>query len=462
MKFFRLFVFTIISTLSFSNVMAQSLSGKWEGKLEIQGISIPLVFHIQESEEDGWAATMDSPDQGVRGLKVDQVTFQDSRVLLNLKSMGIQYEGEINEAYTLIDGKLIQSGFPVPLILERKGDPIVLNRPQTPKPPFPYHQEEVEFENEEADIRLAGTFFKPKDKTDFPTVVIISGSGAQDRNFEIAGHKIYLVLADYLVRQGIAVLRYDERGVGASEGFFAFATTADLASDVKAAIRYLQSREDVNEEKIGLIGHSEGGIIAPMLAAEVEDVRYIAMLAGPGVGSDTLMLQQTEAIYQLQEDDPQKVDSVLTISSQLYAAVKNIEDMPSLRDSLLAIFQANSEGTELQFNQQIAGLMSPWYRYFIKIVPSTYLTKVKCPVLVLNGDKDLQVLAEPNTEGIRKALEKGGNEQVAIQILPNLNHLFQTSETGDPSEYTELDETFAPVAMKAIADWINSLSFGRY
>jgi alpha/beta superfamily hydrolase len=462
MKLFRLFLFASIGVLSVSNLPAQSLSGNWEGKLEVQGISIPLVFHIQESEEGEWKATMDSPDQGVKGLNVDQVTFKDSKVLLNMKSMGIQYEGEINEDYSIIDGKLIQGGFPVPLILERKGAVTVLNRPQTPKRPYPYHEEEVEFENEEADILLAGTFFKPKDKTDFPTVIVISGSGAQNRDFDIAGHKIYLVLADYLVKQGIAVLRYDERGVGASEGFFSFATTADLASDVKAAIRYLQNREDVNEEKIGLIGHSEGGIIAPMLAAEMEDVRYIAMLAGPGVGSDTLILQQTEAIYRLQEDDQQKIDSVLNISSQLYTAVKNIDDIPMLRDSLLAIFQANSEGTELQFNQQIAGLMSPWYRYFIKVVPATYLTNVKCPVLVLNGDKDLQVLAEPNTEGIRKALEKGGNEQFTIQILPNLNHLFQTSETGDPSEYTELEETFSPIAMKAITDWINSLSFGRY
>lgn len=339
------------------------------------------------------------------------------------------------------------------------------NRPQEPKEPFDYTSEDITFINYLADsIQLAGTLTLPKNIKNPPVAILISGSGAQNRNEELMGHKPFLVIADYLTKNGIAVLRYDDRGVGESKGNFQTATTFDFATDVEAAIHYLKTRNDIDTKKIGLIGHSEGGLIAPMVASKNKDVAFIVLLAGPGVNGADILKTQARKAGELAGTPEGFLDENEKLASIIYDIIRTNTDEDIIKTKItkeLNDYKTNNPMsllapyiTPVMIEQQLSVLKSEWICNFIRIEPKDYLEKTTCPVLALNGSKDFQVLPDINLEGIKNGLEKAGNKNVTIQKLDGLNHLFQTAETGSMQEYSKIEETFSPMALEIIKNWI--------
>jgi len=438
----------------------QDITGDWNGMLEAGGMKLRLVLHIT-AVGDSLSATFDSPDQGAFGLEVSSVTYDPPRLVVEVASPRIIYSGELKDG--VIVGTFNQSGFTAPLDMHREElEAPVYNRPQDPKEPYPYRVEDVKFENWRDGITLAGTLTLPTGAKKYPAVVLISGSGAQDRNEELLGHKPFLVIADHLTRNGIAVLRYDDRGHAESEGDYATATSADFATDVMSAVRYLQSRNDIGT--IGLMGHSEGGIIAPMVASEMPDVGFIVLLAGTGIRGDKLLLKQEELILKAGEQDQEYIENLLYVNSRVFDMVINIADTDSLKaharefiqrcvaDSLVEVPEGFTPQEMIE--QSVNQTTSPWMLYFIRHDPAPVLEKVRCPVLALNGSKDLQVPPKENLDAIAAALEQGGNTHFRTVEFKYLNHLFQECETGHPSEYATIEQTFSPRVLNVITRWI--------
>lgn len=445
-------------------LFGQDITGQWNGLLKVQGTQLRLVFNIAKAD-NGYSATMDSPDQNAKGIPVSTVTFENSTVKLTVSSAKIEYEGVLGADNT-ITGTFKQGGMTLPLNLSKeKIEKEIVKRPQEPAKPHPYYEEDVTIENTRAGITLAGTLTLPKKGGQFPVVVLISGSGPQNRDEELMGHKPFLVLSDYLTRNGIGVLRFDDRGIGASKGSFATATSFDFSTDVEACVDYLMTRKDVNQKKIGLMGHSEGGIIAPMVASRSKNVAFIVLLAGTGIPGDELLLLQQELIGRasgVREADLQlaktinkgafelvnKATNTLQLKSDLTAYLKQVlKDHP---DMAKQAGMTDDQFIALQLNE----LTNPWMQYFVHYNPVPTLKKVKCPVLAINGEKDLQVPPRENLEAIKKALKKGGNKKGVTRMLPNLNHLFQECITGAPAEYSTIEQTFSPTAMAVVLQWL--------
>jgi fermentation-respiration switch protein FrsA (DUF1100 family) len=423
------------------------------GTIELGGgIKVRVVFHIVNTE-NGLTATLDSPDQGMKGLPATKVTRDGATVKIDIEKIGGTFEGQVAADSNSIVGTFTQGG-PTPLVLHRLKDEseIELRRPQNPTKPYPYHDEDVTYDNKIQNVTLAATLTIPQGKGPFPAVVLITGSGPQDRDESLLGHKPFLVLSDYLTRHGIAVLRADDRGTAKSTGNFATATTADFATDTEAGINYLKTRPEVDTHKIGLIGHSEGGIIAPMIAARNPDVAFIVMMAGSGVPGDEILVAQVEAIAESSGKTHDEAVKAGAKQREILTLVKTEKDPAKLEKDLKE--KLADEGMEAQLGIEIKALTSPWFRYFMSYDPATALRKVTCPVLVLNGEKDKQVPPAQNLPAIRKALEQAGNKHFEIDELPSLNHLFQTAKTGSPSEYAQIEETIAPVALDKMSTWI--------
>ena len=429
------------------------LDDTWLGSIDAGAIRLRIVFHIR-STPGGLAATMDSPDQGAMGIPVTSVTREGSLFRLEMKQIDGRYEGQISEDKTSIVGTWIQRGNSTALVLKPLKDKagIELKRPQNPVRPYPYREEEVSYENKVQGDKLAGTLTVPPGKGPFPAVLLITGSGPQDRDESLLGHKPFLVLSDYLTRRGIVVLRADDRGVGKSTGTFATGTTADFATDVDAGVEFLKSRSEVDLHKIGLIGHSEGGIIAPMVAARNHDVDFIVMMAGSGVPGAQILVEQTLLISEANGMSKEDAEKNAVEESDLLSFVVKEKDSPRFKQELRDRLAGKMK--EPQLGAQLSVLTSPWFEYFLAYDPAPALRQVKCPVLALNGELDLQVPARQNLPAIRKSLEEGGNMDFEIDELPGLNHLFQTAKTGAPSEYSSIEETMSPIAMEKIGTWI--------
>ena len=332
-------------------------------------------------------------------------------------------------------------------------------RPQEPKPPFDYIVEDVVFENKTDSVKLAGTLTIPKNAKDFPTVILISGSGPQNRNSEILGHKPFLVMADYLTKNGIAVMRVDDRGTAESEGDYNQTGLQGFVRDTESALVYLKTRNDINTSKIGLLGHSLGGVIAPIVASESNDVAFIIMLAGPGIRGDKLMLLQ-KAMVERQMGIPET--AIDTGQKNIGGAYEIILDSTTQNDSLtpklITYFKTAFGGMlpENQVNALSSQLTFPWLVDFIRFDPSISLSKTSCPVLALNGSNDLQVPAAKNLKAIDSILKANGNKNVTTRNLEGLNHLFQESETGMPQEYALIDQTFSTLVLELMAEWIKN------
>jgi len=450
------------------SVSAQDITGEWNGLLKVGGMQMRLVFHITKSDA-GYSATMDSPDQGAKGIPMNKATYENRGLTVELEAARIKYTGILNDTGVVV-GTFNQAGQSFPLNMSRKAlVKVTVNRPQDPAKPYPYYSEEVTFENKNDNFTLAGTLTLPKKEGKFPVVVLITGSGPQNRDEELMGHKPFLVLSDFLTRNGIAVLRYDDRGTFASKGNFAKATSADLSTDVEAAVEFLKTRKDIDLKKIGLIGHSEGGIIAPMVAANRKDIRFIVLMAGTAIPGGELLLLQQELIGRgmgMKEEDLKKTAE---INRDAYHIITENNDTSILKTELKDFIKLKIKevpGIEIPkdgnvddiVKTQLTLLTSPWMMSFIKYNPAYTLEKVKCPVLAINGSKDLQVPASVNLPAIENALKKGGNKNVRVKELPGLNHLFQECTTGLPSEYATIEQTISPVALNEITNWIKTLN----
>ena len=449
----------IIAFLATLTTYAQDITGQWNGVLKVQGMALRLVFNISKTDT-GYSATMDSPDQSVKGIPVTTTTFENGKLALEVTNAGIKYNGELKDSELV--GTFKQGGMEVPMNLSRKTiEKELPKRPQEPKKPYPYYTEDVTFQNQKATITLAGTLSLPKKEGVFPVVVLITGSGPQNRDEELLGHKPFLLLSDYFTKNGIAVLRYDDRGIGQSTGDFKTATSADFATDVESAIAYLETRKEINKKKIGLVGHSEGGIIAPMVAAKSKDVNFIVLLAGTGIQGDKLLLLQDELISRASGVSEDEIKKTIEINSKLFDLVNKSTDNEKLKADMTILLKADTTKLSNEMSQdefiaeQVNQLASPWMQYFIKYDPAPTLEKVKCAVLAVNGGKDMQVPKE-NLTAIENALKKGGNTHVTIREFPELNHLFQECKTGAPSEYAEIEQTFSPIALDQITKWIQS------
>ena len=434
-------------------------TGDWLGALEVQGVSLRLVFHVERSD-DGLTATLDSVDQGANGIPVSSVTFVDGTLTAKIQAVGGGYEGILQEDGTL-EGTWTQGALSLPLKLERQTEPVVLHRPQEPKEPFPYRSEEVTFENQKAGVTLAGTLTLPEGQGPFPGAILISGSGPQDRDESLMGHRPFLVLADHLTRQGIAVLRYDDRGTAQSTGDFGAADSRDFADDTRAAVAWMKGRSEIST--IGLVGHSEGGLIAPMVALDTEAVDYLVLLAGPAQTGREVMLEQTERLFKARDMETERRAELRELQAELFDRILTGASEEKIHEALSAVIDLQSGGVlseedrRAQAEIQAKQLTSPWFRYFLAYDPAPTLAEVKQPVLAINGAKDFQVPSEIHLPAIAAALKSGGNEHFETMEMEGLNHLFQTSVTGMLDEYAKTEETFAPVALEKISSWILSV-----
>ena len=442
-----------------SSVSAQDISGTWHGKLSIPTGSLTIVFHISQTEQGTYVTTLDSPDQGANGIKTQTTSFNDSTLIIQIPVIHASYKGKLNSDNT-INGTFTQ-GMPLPLNL-KKGEASRPKRPQEPQPPFPYRSEEVTVKNERDGINLAGTLTLPEKGTKFPAVVMVTGSGAQNRDEEIMGHKPFFVIADYLTRNGIAVLRCDDRGTAASQGTHATATNEDFATDTEAMVNYLRSRKEINAKKIGIIGHSAGGIIAFIVAKKDPSIAFVVSLAGAGVRGDSLMLKQVELISKSQGMPDAVWQGMKPSIRNRYAILQQTDKTPEeLQKELYADVtktmspeQLKDLNTIQQLSAQISSMTSPWYLHFMRYDPAQDLKKLKCPVLALNGEKDIQVDAAMNLAAIQERITGNGNKNVTVKAYPNLNHLFQTCKKGTLAEYGQLEETINPEVLKDIIEWI--------
>jgi pimeloyl-ACP methyl ester carboxylesterase len=446
----------------------QGAEGFWQGSLQAGVFKLRLLMKISRTADGKLTGTLDSLDQGVNDIPMETVTFKDGALHVEMKRIRATYDGRLNADGTQITGEFDQ-GAKMPLDLTRiaKAEDAALKRPQTPAKPYPYDEVEVTYDNQQDKIKLAATLTLPRGAGPFPAVVLITGSGQQDRNEALLGHQPFLVLADYLTRRGIAVLRADDRGMGGTSKGAASDTSENYMYDALAGVEFLKSRKEINPKQIGLVGHSEGGMIAPMAAAKSADVAFIVLMAGPGIPGDKLLMMQNQLIATAECNA--EVKESMAQSARLFELVKNETDIAVAKQKIEAervkLEEASRKKLEAQLSgakAQLNGLMTPWFHYFLNYDPRPTLLKVHVPVLAINGSTDTQVPPKEDLEAIDQALKDAGNHDYKIVLLPKLNHLFQTSETGAPSEYGTIEETIAPLALQTMGDWIVAHTSGAH
>lgn len=445
-------------------IHAQDISGRWNGTVQIsEDKSIDFVFTIS-TDENGYKTIIDIPSQRVEGLKPQNTSFKGGVLFIDGANLGIKYEGKFNTTSERFEGKFTEGANSLRLHL-KKGELTsekTVKRPQEPVEPYPYLEEEVVFANKEANVSLAGTLTLPGNNKKSPVVILISGSGPQDRDETFANHKPFWILADHLTRQGIAVLRFDDRGVGKSTGNFSKATTADFSTDVLSAVKYLKSRHDIDSNNIGLIGHSEGGIIAPLAANQTKDVSFIVLLASTGIPGSEISLMQSISMRPFPVPNEAAYEQAIRKAIAIAASNK---ELSVIKNELLEHYNATITpilnplvGDDKKVTQIINGLIetrtTPWVRYFYNYNPATEIEKLSIPVLSLNGTNDTQVVAEINQKGIKDALIKGKNKDFKVLKLEGLNHFFQESKSGKMDEYSKIEQTFSPIALNEISSWV--------
>ncbi len=467
-KFLGVLIVMFISTQLYGQ--QQDLSGIWTGELTLPNtLKLTVVFNIIKDDTGKYTTTLDSPDQGAKGIPTESTEINGDSIIIQIPLIKGSFVGNIFCEEKKIEGKWNQGGMSLDLVLNKVDKLEEAKRPQEPKEPYPYKSEDVTFENKIDSVTLAGTLTLPENGNNFPAVVLISGSGGQDRNEELLGHKPFLVLSDFLTRNGIAVLRFDDRGIAKSTGDFSKATTEDLVKDVLAAVNYLMNRKEINHSKIGLIGHSEGGMIAPMAAVDSKDVAFIVLMAGIGISGDSILILQSELIQKAEGTPEDEIKKSIKEQREIYSMIIKSNDDEALINQLREKFNAEYAlmteeeksklgDPEVYLNMQIKTLTSPWFKFFLKYNPQPTLEKVKCPVLAIDGEHDLQVPAQQNLSAIEMALKKGGNKNYEVKMLPGLNHLFQTSVTGAVSEYGTIEETISPLALQTMLDWIKKVT----
>jgi uncharacterized protein len=435
------------------------VEGLWQGALEANGLRLRFQLHVSHDPQGELIAALDSLDQFVSGLPAAKVSQKDSAFHFEIPSLSSTYDGTLDATKSSIAGEWSQTEIKAKLEFKRSDQPLELRRPQNPSKPYPYREEEVTFSNAKAGVDLAGTLTLPNGAGPFAAAVLIAGSGPQDRDGAIANHKPFLVLSDYLTRKGIAVLRYDKRGVGQSTGSLEMATTLDLAGDTESAIVYLKSRKDIDAGKIGLIGHSEGAMIAPAIAASSHDIPWVVLLAAPATKGEDTLLNQSDLIARAGGLSDAQVLTSLNFDKEAYDLLQKEQDSAVVIEKLKALVKESGLDTTMPpdaLQAQLHMMTSPWFRYFLAYDPLPDLKKTKCPVLALYGEKDLQVPPKINLPMVQKAFADAANSQTDVRQLPDLNHLFQHAYTGSPTEYAAIDETFSPQALQIIGEWVQA------
>jgi fermentation-respiration switch protein FrsA (DUF1100 family) len=434
--------------------MAQTVSeldGDWDGALVAgAGIKLRMSLHI-ESHGGVTDVTLVSIDEGNAKVPITAITRAGKNVSLDAHAVPGVFTGAISDDGNTIAGTLKPA---LPLTFTRRAagavTPTAMKRPQEPKPPFPYKSEDVSFTGP-GGITLAGTLTTPQGAGPFSAVVLVQGSGPHDRDENVLTHKPFLVLADALTRRGIAVMRADKRGVGKSTGDYAIATTEDFADDTQATVAYLRTLKTIDSRKIGLIGHSEGGLIAPMVAVKDPHIAFIVLMAGLGLKGEDILLMQQRLIGQAMGTSPGALDKNAETARKIYKAARAGKDTDDAKARVTAVLLASGTPPE-QAAVKAALPASPWFRFFLDYDPVPVLRQVKCSVLAIDGSLDLQVPPKEDLAAIKTALT--GTRDVTVAELPGLNHLFQTAKTGAPSEYGEIEETIAPAALVLIGDWV--------
>lgn len=462
----KLFVLLICILTAAAGLNAQDITGAWQGEIPANGKQLQMVFNIKKINDTSYTATFDSPNQKAFGIPCSKTAMIGDSLFIEVGKAGISYKG-LWDKKKAISGTFIQGTAKLPLNLE------VQLRPQTPKQPYGYYSEDVEYDNADRSLHYGATFTRPHGSGKYPAVIIITGSGTQDRDGTLFGHKLYWVLADYLTKNGIAVLRVDDRGAGKStlgdKG--KNATTLDFSYDVETGLNYLESRPDVDKKHVGLIGHSEGGMIAPMVAARRQDVSFIVMWGASEVGGAQINEEQNAYALRKSGLDSLSTKAFIDLHSQILPLFASSPNKDTLDKRIQVIFdnwkknQSQKVLDDLKVHDnsiigQTLFLMYnsiydvPWIRFFFAYNPQTDLAKVKCSVLAINGEKDTQVLAAENLSLIKKILTENGNKDFEVKAIPGLNHLLQTAQTGDFTEYGKIEETISPVALNIICNWI--------
>lgn len=461
----------LVSSL-YSLAQSEKFIGIWEGELDAGVQKLKMVFSFKKNTNGVMVVSIQAPQQSPMQIPADTLVFlSPTEISLQKKQFNMSFTGKLINDST-INGNFVQ-GMHVPLELKKVQKASAteqIKRPQTPKPPFPYKSVDIKFPNKKGGFDLAGTLTLPdtvKGKT-YPAVVLISGSGAQDRDETILGHKPFAVIADHLTKKGFAVLRYDDRGTAGSGGSRATATTADYADDTRAAVEYLKTNAFINKNKIGLIGHSEGGMIAPMVAASSKDIQYIVLLAGPGIPCIDLLAEQNVAIFKANGMNPASADAYGPMFKSLTAAIIQAKDTaeafskgaklveewnvsPEIKETFRVVTAADKAA---YVKSMVEELYHPWFRYFLSYKPAPVLQQLSCAVLALNGSKDIQVLPASNLAGIEASLKKSRSKNYEVKEIPQLNHLFQTCRQCTLAEYGELEESFSPAALEVIGSWL--------
>ena len=423
-----------------------------------------LVLHVERGATGTLTGKLDSPDQGAMGIAIDSLWVTGDSLHVEMRRMRAKYDAQMSADDSTLAGLWKQGDYTLPLTLKRNDQAPADRRPQDPRRPYPYDTLDVEYPNAKAGVKLAGTLTTPRGAGPFPCAILITGSGPENRDEELFNHRPFRVLADHLTRKGIAVLRVDDRGVGGSTGHVTGATSEDFASDVMAGIEFVKTRKEIDAKKIGLIGHSEGGLIAPMVAVRSKDVAFVVLMAGPGVRGDSILIMQAAAMRRLQgmgEEQIARESAVMRRAHELVrrgdslAIVRATRELVDVQAAMVPADQRASLGNLDTLAAQAARqLSSPWLRFFVSYDPGPTLRKVKCPVLALNGSKDFQVPPAENLAAISAALKAGGNRDATVKELPGLNHMFQTANTGAISEYATIEETLASAALAEMSSWI--------
>lgn len=446
----------------------------WTGAIHPLFQKLELQIRVYKRDGGKDKILFDSITQKAGGFKATR-SIDAEKWIIDVPSIAGKFAGIASADGAEVSGKWTQGGLNLELQLKKAAravtnDDTVVRRPQNPVPPFPYSEESVSFGNLIDDVTLAGTLTVPQGDGPFPAAILISGSGPQDRDESLMDHKPFWVIADYLTRHGTAVLRYDDRGVAQSTGNFATATTEDAARDAEAALDFLRRHQKIRPDSIGFVGHSEGGIIAPLIAERRADTAFIVLLAGTGVNGKEILLSQGQLIIKAEGvDSPEQLELQRDVQMALIALVLDhepgelaitdeqvMELLKSVRATVPESALPNDALEEI-LRAGLKRIQAPWFKFFLTHEPASVLEKVTCPVLALNGEKDVQVDPKLNLPTIRKALENGGNKHFEIVEYPNLNHLFQTCETGGLSEYQKIEETIAPIVLDKVSTWIQDV-----
>jgi len=432
--------------------------GTWQGSIEVSNMRMRLQMHVSHDDQGKLLASIDSLDQGIQGIPASKVSESDGQLSFEIPTFQAEYRGTLSNSKNEIAGEWTQNDSVEKLDFRRSDQPVELRRPQDPLKPYPYAVEEVSFLSGDGKTTLAGTFTIPSGSGPFPAALLIGGSGPTDRDETIAGHKPFLVLADLLTKKRIAVLRYDRRGISQSTGNYEHATMNDLTADAQAALNYLKSRKEVDAKRVGILGHSEGGILAVQIAAQGSNLDWLALLAMPATNGERTLLRQSELIARVGGLPEEQIARSQLFDRQAYAAVREARNSSELQAKLNDLIEKSGLGAAIPpaaLQAQIRVMTSPWFRQYLDFDPAPLLERIKCPVLALNGDRDLQVDATDTVPLLRKAYEKSGNQDFTVMEIAGVNHLFQRAQSGSPSLYGAIEETMAPEVLNAISGWLD-------